>query len=557
MYHTNGMASNRDQRGEPPVFTQFISDALTPQLRMFMISAYMDIQKRVQQSFKPEDVQVVLKGGHASKLMSKPFDQMITGTQDLVQYLLTMQRYIWRTSGSDLDFCVYINPGLQNFVQVYQHVEKIVYWALLSFKTKEDTDRRIQECVRQNMEQNKEKLLDEMADARRDALPVSIVGLEKTLSKLVRPDLKEGFQQLPNITPSAIYLTVNRRVAWKSSRWSQQGKQAKNNAFCLMRIKLNLRVKRGAISENIPGELIDVSIPLQDDSTLNHFFRVSRLEHDPYTIQVSRSLMTIRVQSVKGLISEIVEMYLTDDDQGSRPWERPKCKKRLARLAFLVCLHFFWLWLKENKRESYQKNWTCQPFLRGLFNPKTYQSLAPSEIEPIGQFKKEFETHCLMYKKILDDLGMHANRTVNDKALKEKARRYFVDGRLTVDEWWPNCKVHKWGNSWSAVDGPSKFASWWCSSRSECAGSRIDILQSIIWDSRSDVKVLERSFEVHEVIKRFAIARWVSRFAEWHPCSRSIVRDSRNECAGSRSDVHVREVPFDREHLTGTSMRVI
>lgn len=441
-----------DTRKEKDVFTRFISSLLPSRNREEAIEkVYKKIsdditllcKNRALYAAKPKSmarIQIILKGGQALKILSSNFISMVDTTPELRAHLKALNRDILQTPNSDLDLSVYVDPTLTNFDDVHNDVQKIVYNALVNYKIHIDNEKFIYTLINPIFDMDSDVgrvFLNELTNASGDRTSVVPKGLSDMASTVISslPNGEVVKQKLQDVRlqTSPFYLTVNNRVAWRSLSWPMQD-TAYQSEFSLLRLKLNMQTMRGIATENIPGELVDVSIPFKNDINLHRFFQKFWSGNSIIRV-VNRLSQEVRIQNVSGIMEEFVNILMNIDEGGRYPWAVTKSGKRTSRLAFLCFLHFYISWMADNKVKAVQ--WHSLGIFRHLFDRQTYGILDDLQERQFATFRNDFDNQVLVYQEILKKIGTFTNRTNSniDKKLKGIACRIHNECFMKVQNY--------------------------------------------------------------------------------------------------------------------------
>ena len=427
-----------DTREEKNVFTSFISTCLTSRLREEAIEkVYQKISSETMlycknKTISPgqtdkgkrfERIQIILKGGQALKILASNFISLIDTTPELRAHLLALKQDILQTPKSDLDFSVYIDPALPNFDDIHSDVQKIAYDALVNYKKHIDNVEEVHKAIDRLFEMDSDigrSFLKDIMNASGNGIHAIPVGLSDKQSVLIVSRLRTLVDARLRVSP--FYMTVNNRIAWQSSSWLARG-EMQQTEFSLLRIKVNMKAMRGLSAEDIPGELVDISIPLQNDINLHRFYK--KISSGNYIIRILNRLSSeVRIQSVSGIMADFVNILMNIDEGGRYPWAVTKSRKRVSRLAFLWFLHFYISWMADSNAKPSQR-WQNMNIFAGLFVRQTYGVLSDIEERQFETFRTDFERQLSVYQEIMKKIGSFTDRTRSnvDKKLKDIACR--------------------------------------------------------------------------------------------------------------------------------------
>lgn len=426
-----------DKREEKNVFTSYISICLTSRIREEAIErVYQNLSEDITQycstksisqgqtkngkSFKR--IQIILKGGQALKILASNFISLVDTTPELRAHLLALRQDILQTPQSDLDFSVYIDPALPKFDVIHSDIQKMAYDALINYKKYVDDGEETRAAITRLFEVDSDigrAFLKDVMNANGDGIQAVPIGLSDKQSVLIvsKPETLHDAR----LRVSPFYLTCNNRVTWQSFSWLTPG-QTQQTEFSLLRVKVNMKAMRGLTAEDIPGELVDISIPLRNDVNLHKFYK--KITFGNYVIRiVNRLSREVRIQSILGIMEDSINILMNIDGGGRYPWAVTKSGKRISRLAFLCFLHFYICWMADS-RVKFQR-WQMLNVFKGLFLRQTYGVLTTVQEKEFTAFRKGFDSQVLVYQEILKKIGSFTDRTRSnlDKKLKDIACR--------------------------------------------------------------------------------------------------------------------------------------
>lgn len=460
------MRQPRDLRPEKDVFTKLISSSLTARMREdLMKRVYVNIEQKIKhlcvespgfhadKRQRLRKIRAILKGGHALKLLSSHFVRHVEQTRDLQshlkQYLQTTKQEFWEVPISDLDFSIYIDPSLPDFKTVHQKVCDIVYESLVEYKQWLDKTNFITEAVKKNLDTH--QFISDIRSNCGENTPAVPIKLHQKDSLSINPNElnpESIFRPLdePRLKQTSVYLTYNNCIRWPSRSWLT-GSYELMQAFALLRIKLNLQLNRNEKEENLPGELIDVSIPFQDDRNLRNFFGVGPEAEvfkkftgvKPGLIdlrKIGEPSLIVTTQDFHGLIEDTLSMLFSIDDGGRFPWERAKSQKRTKRLAFLCFLHYLLEWMKASTSRSYLQQWSTLKVFMRLFDCRTYRDMSVCQDAKFRSFTVGFQQECNKFRNILFTVAKFEDRTrpSADAAFTTRANLFLTQHLLDVTE---------------------------------------------------------------------------------------------------------------------------
>jgi hypothetical protein len=340
---------------------------------------------KIKNNMREKDILFIYKGGTTFSIYSEKITGQIKSQprfNDLLRSLITKTKS--SLGKSDSDYSLIINPNLPNFDQVYKDCNKLIYFTLLHIRSKlvansveyfgrnfglfgcelrnilEEINTTIREkCTLPPEEQSvipeEERFnfivtdIFYFGEGIDSSLPVPPSTKDFIIYKNPENNSQLKFlkspMDIPNRTDpddythlleSNIQLSINETNHFGTS------------SFCLQRLKVsflcvceNLRTHE-FIHKWFQGELVDVSIPKQDDSNLRHIYESEEslnflVAKENFEISDNGAVKEIDIYmySLEGLYIDLLEIIFPEHPVGpiSYPWSIKKWEVRIARIC--------------------------------------------------------------------------------------------------------------------------------------------------------------------------------------------------------------------------------
>lgn len=336
-----------------------------------------------RKGLKPTQVRFVYKGGNVLRIVASEFLVELPGyATDTINDF-----YMGFFKRSDADFSIYIDPSLKNFDEIH-HELTLLTWQLQRYIRAQITaaPHKFFEYFRLNTESKRQVLtryLKELnaAEALRDPSndrfygasfeEVAFEGLSSSADSRIEDTRDADTFIVPKSDNTVTfspepdqlhYLRIQYNTALEFS--SGKGHQA---SFILVRTKVifdtTMKLDNGGLEQHlkIGGELIDVSLPRQNDTGLKDFFHGLKKNGDVldhYELRYSEngggdsSEEKLRFQgySLNWLINDLDYVLFVS---AAKPWDDTKYVKRLSRLFYLCFVQTFVRFESNVKRRDY------------------------------------------------------------------------------------------------------------------------------------------------------------------------------------------------------------
>lgn len=281
----------------------------------------------------PTDICFYYKGGNVFRILLND----IIVNLNIKDYEPLMKR-------SDADFQLYINPNIENYDIVYEHMKILTLYVLYSMKGVLAEDRYGFTTVFNNTLALNE--YNELLNKNQEAQQMNLTAIK--IEKKIRNDCVIDFNTLyeeeyvgykntlsvlkniEQINISSFYISKNSAIKFKNNDILSD--------FDLIRLKmnyiLNTRDKNGK-EKNIPvpSEVIDISIPKKTDDKVHHFVDLAKDYLHLYTKEVNGVDFSFWAPSLDYMIHDVDDVLFI---QREYPWYDSKYKKRIQR--YLLCI---------------------------------------------------------------------------------------------------------------------------------------------------------------------------------------------------------------------------
>jgi hypothetical protein len=257
---------------------------------------------------------------------------------------------------SDADFSIYINPNISNYDLIYNDMNLLAY--LLQDKLRDEFYKdmgkyfvfyKLNDQEKKNIIIKYVEKLNQTETIKNNVLgkgkikaivldgPISNVENYKDIKYMTDPDFFTDFNKYNNrITEKVDLKSGNGGMRISSNQTLEFVKQGQTIKFSLVRTKIvfNTYFESSGFNElNIPmmlgGELIDVSLPHKNDSSIPHYFE--HLNNNVTEYKIGDEL-TFKAPSLTYLVEDLEKILFADSDY---PWDDSKYMKRLRRVLFM------------------------------------------------------------------------------------------------------------------------------------------------------------------------------------------------------------------------------
>jgi hypothetical protein len=317
------------------LINQFNDDTYSEFFKYYYIpmNAFMISYARMRKLRIPEDLCFFYKGGNLFRMLLGD----ITRIMESKEYIALLKR-------SDADFQLFINPKIKDYDKILKEISIIVIYNLMLFKKtiekkgimdffKINKD-ELCNLYKQEFENNGFSIKSiELADRayRKDFSiePANYNGENIVLYRTHNSLLENA----PNVTVLKDFF-ISRNTALSFKR-----KDDLKSVFDLIRLKRNIRIKIVTNSNekfeiSVPCEIIDVSIPKNDDYGMNSFRTKVNGFIRQYTLE-SKSI-TFWAPNINYMIKDLDDVLFKQADY---PWMDLKIDKRVTRYFISLLFH--------------------------------------------------------------------------------------------------------------------------------------------------------------------------------------------------------------------------
>nr|QBK93011.1 MAG: uncharacterized protein LCPAC403_01450 [Pithovirus LCPAC403] len=379
---------------------------------------------REKRELKEFDVFFLYKGGSILRIISKEFLLELPG-ESMREISKFYAKYFKR---SDADFSIYVNPDLSDYDNVYYELGLLSY--LVQDKIRDWFCSHIMKYFnffRYNVRYQKYVLksyLDKMneVEAYKNQFVdlkignVSAMGYKQfsysnnadaTLEFL---DSKEDWFA-PTRTAARATIKETRNIMTVTHNNALDFKGETKD----VRIKFNLTrtkiiftlLKKDGSTENVGGELIDVSIGHRNDANILHFW--DNLSDNIITYNLTFDVdckLTFYSYSLLYLVYDLEYILF---EQRMKPWHDPKYVKRLNRLFYLYFVDIF-ITLESGK----EKLNVLRDLTNMVFSPLKDPIRRRLSKQSIGSFKRKYLNKGLMVMDLMDRLEKLISKLTRD-----------------------------------------------------------------------------------------------------------------------------------------------
>jgi len=325
-----------------------------------LIEAYAKLYKlRI-----PEDICFFYKGGNIFRILLRDISR-----------IMESQEYISLLKRSDADFQIFINPKLKNYKQIIKDISILVIYCLILFK----------KII------FKKNLFDFFRIKESELLPMykkelEASGIGKIINmELVIPSHRKDFSiepsdyngekivmyrehdslldNVPKLKNQSDFF-ISRNTALRFAR-----KDNLKSVFDLIRMKRNIKIRfktdNGKITTlSVPCEIIDVSIPKDDDYGMNSLKDKIDKYIRPYNFVNPKESFMFWAPTVNYMIKDLDDVLFR---QNEYPWSDIKIDKRAIRYFLSLLFHQIMIALI-NKEDLISRLRLFKNELNGLIN---------------------------------------------------------------------------------------------------------------------------------------------------------------------------------------------
>ena len=309
---------------------------------MYVYKTFADALERYREKrgLRRYDVFFVYKGGNILRMIANEFllELPDSAIREISQF------YAPYFKRGDMDFSIYVNPELDSYNDIHYEVGLISY--LLQDKLRDvfDSDPAAHfDFFRYSAEWQQRVLQIYLDDFNQDDVETKITDLEVVGKGGSLPDVTIRFTDL-----NEDWLSETREGAIATIKDTQSFMRITHNSaldfaggsadfrvkFSLVRTKIQFEVtlSPSGRSMNVGGELIDVSIPHRDESSLKKFFKDVRKNISTYSLTFDKCEFAFIAYSMSYLIHDLEKILF---EVTKYPWLDKKYQKRLYRLFYL------------------------------------------------------------------------------------------------------------------------------------------------------------------------------------------------------------------------------
>jgi hypothetical protein len=297
-----------------------------------LIEAYAKLYKlRI-----PEDICFFYKGGNIFRILLRDISR-----------IMESREYISLLKRSDADFQIFINPKLKNYKQIIKDISILVIYCLIIFKKiifKKNLFEffRIKESellpmYKKELEANGIGKIINMElvipSNRKDfSIEPSDYNGEKIVMYREHDSLLDNVPKLRNQSD----FFISRNTALRFAR-----KDNLKSVFDLIRMKRNIKIRfktdNGKITTlSVPCEIIDVSIPKDDDYGMNSLKDKIDKYIRPYNFVNLKESFMFWAPTVNYMIKDLDDVLFR---QNEYPWSDLKIDKRASRYFLSLLFH--------------------------------------------------------------------------------------------------------------------------------------------------------------------------------------------------------------------------
>lgn len=320
----------------------------------------LDIYRRERsangQPIRPDQLFFLYKGGNILRIVSREFllELPSSATKEIAEF------YSQFFKRSDADFSIYIDPQLDDYDEIYHEITLLAYLVQDQMRThfqQNLTDYfNIFQYNSDYQSQVLQPYLDEFNKVGNDEFVNFRIGDAIAVQKpppfryRANPDTTIRF-----INEDEDWMLPVREAAIGVIKMPQPGQLmtiTHNNSldfpggtadirqrFNLTRTKFIFTLlKNTGETQNVGGELIDVSIPHRADSKIQHFFDHMDRDVVRYTLRSGETELPFNAYSLHYLTFDLEDVLF---NQKYYPWLDKKYEKRINRLMYLYFIDIF------------------------------------------------------------------------------------------------------------------------------------------------------------------------------------------------------------------------
>lgn len=312
-------------------------------------------------NLKSNDIVFIYKGGNVLRMIILKYLNNFPGT--IKDFFMAQYKDI--LGKSDADFQIYVNKNISNYDYIHSEIQKLSFTILMKLRDEfiKSPSSYFQFSQINSIQQKiiLQQYLDKLNSTAEITNPSSpyfnakfialeLLGVVVGIPKQTDITKKEDFLITPTSGGTLTYQVINPIYPlgcdiYASLNQKIESHLGKNHVnFTLSRIKLNAvgtyKIGNDIKTLNIPGELVDVSIPYRDD-TIAEKFDVEKSTKFYQLTDSKNNHTNIRAYSRKYIMHDLIEILYK---VAKYPWLDKKYKKRLNRLSifcFISDIHKF------------------------------------------------------------------------------------------------------------------------------------------------------------------------------------------------------------------------
>lgn len=316
-----------------------IKDVLTNLVNDFFIHDNKNEIKLIKLIYKHVDIVLkkygmflVFKGGNVLRLINNNIMKYFPKDSDEIinEIFSPFLKF------SDNDFTVWVDPNLMNYRSFYKDILYELFQALDDIR--EEYINNLEEYFyiyklnKIELSSIKENLIEKLneVDKKDDYFEIQ---MNKTSDKIIT--LNNDHNKI------LIFSKIGKEYEFFNSMnftldfHQDDGRRIK---FSLLRTKLNFLINSMNSKKNVSGELIDISVPHKEDSTLKKLDSEDKfaefISKNVKKINDKKNGFTYYLVNIEYIINDLFEILFS----GDFPWEDSKYEKRMARLIYFIFL---------------------------------------------------------------------------------------------------------------------------------------------------------------------------------------------------------------------------
>ena len=294
---------------------------------------------RMKQLSIPNDICFFYKGGNMFRILLK----------DVIS-LFQNDEYHTLLKRSDADFQLYINPNIENYEKIFEELSILVTFVLYCMKRKLEIDsygfRDVYEEYKTVLEERMGDVLDNVRDEHKIGGVVSItekkrkdciidIGYLYNDEHIIYKDTPSILTNIQKVPISNFYISRNTSIKFSENNSVSE--------FDLLRMKMNIVLTIGDDVNKIhvkkipvPSEVIDISIPKGEDSSLRQLTKFATKYLVEYTFEKDGRIFKFWAPSLQYLIKDLDNVMFV---QNIFPWYDKKSIKRIERYFMSIFVH--------------------------------------------------------------------------------------------------------------------------------------------------------------------------------------------------------------------------